>query len=516
MNDLIQNLENNDNKNKNNNSNKISISFDSFYKRNLVFKYFDLNLDSIINDKNMMKTLITKIDNNEIFIYDSYICDLLLSKIKETLKYFNSIVEQKGNISKKKIIGKLYESINNKYAKYFLLGEMIAIVSKCELNKIVINAIEINNKKKEINNDENDVNYDENVLNIFNKYLSRNEQNKEYKKLYEEILPKKIKECFQIKDSEGNLSNIFKNEIHPNTLFNSMQYHNKIHFYNMDIENENEIFPDFNSLNPLNNNFKYYISPYILEKWKYKASHENKINPIKEEKEAEMYKLNKKYERIEEAQKLNLFNNIISKINQNEINSALKNCEYFLERFKEKTSVLYPLIYLCLAFIYNKQSNHELSEVYFNKCSLYINGFFPNKNNFLFFELEYKHLLMLLNNKQDIILENVENIVSIIEHCEKMWKKFYGESENIELKMDKIIFDIYFRINEKDKNNENFLNNLYYNNIRPIIGEFEERLKERKDIFKLCVTLFIEFFKKCPSCNLTIFNDLIRYYNSLQ
>ena len=516
LNDLIQNLENNDNKNKNNNSNKISISFDSFYKRNLEFKYLDLNLDSIINDKNMMKTLITKIDNNEIFIYDSYICDLLLSKIKETLKYFNSIVEQKGNISKKKIIGKLYESINNKYAKYFLLCEMIANVSKYELDKIVINAIEINNKKKEINKEEIDVNYDEYVINIFNKYLSRNGQNNEYKKLYEEILPKKIKEFFQIKDSEGNLANIFKNEIHPNTLFNSMKYHNKISFYNIDIENENEIFPDFNSLNPLNNNFKYYISPYILEKWKSKASHEDKINSNKEEKEVEIYKLNKKYEKIEEAQKLNLFNIIISKINQNEINSALKNCEYFLERFKEKTSVLFPLIYLCIAFIYNKQSNHELSESYFNKCSLYINSFFPNKNNFLFFELEPKQLLLLLNNKQDIILENVENIMNIFEHCEKLWKKFYGESENIELKMDKIIFDIYFRINEEDKNNENFLNNLYYNNIRPIIGEFEERLKERKDIFKLCVTLFIEFFKKCPSCNLSIFNDLIRYYNSFQ
>ena len=194
----------------------------------------------------------------------------------------------------------------------------------------------------------------------------------------------------------------------------------------------------------------------------------------------------------------------------------MKNCEYFLERFKEKTSVLFPLIYLCIAFIYNKQSNHELSEEYFNKCSLYINCFFPNKNNFLFFELEHKQLLLLLNNKQDIILENVENIMNIFEHCKKLWKKFYGESENIELKMDKIIFDIYFRISEEDKNNENFLDNLYYNNIRPIIGEFEGKLKERKDIFKLCVTVFIEFFKKCPSCNLSIFNDLIRYYNSFQ
>ena len=526
LNDLIQNLENVDNKNKNNKSNKMAIPFDSFFKRNLDINYLDFNIDSIINDKNMMKMLISKIDNNEIFIYDSYICDLLLSKIKETLKSFNSIVEQKGNTSKNRIIGKIYESINNKYAKYFLLCEMISIISKYELSKIVINAIEINNKKKEINKDESDVNYDEYVFKIFNKYLSRNEKNDEYKRLYEEILPKKIKEYFQIKDSEGSLSNIFKNEIHPNTLFNSMQYHNKIYFYNIDIEND--IFPDFNSLNPLNNNFKFYISPYILEKWKCKASLEkgkspcynemnkNEINSIEKDKEEEMLRLNKKYEKSEEAEMLNLFHIILSKINQNEVNLALKICEYFLEKFKRKTSVLYPLVYLCISFIYSKVSNHELSEEYFKKYSQYINTFFPKKNNFLFFELEYKHLSMLLNNKEEVILENVENIMNIFENCGKLWKKFYGESENIELKMDKIIFEIYFRINEADRNNENFLNNLYYNNIRLLIGEFEDKLKERKDIFKLCVKLFIEFFKKCPSYNLSIFNDLINYYNSFQ
>ena len=81
MNDLIQNLENVDNKNKNKNSNKMSIPFDSFFKRNLDINYLDFNIDLIINDKNMMKMIISKIDNNEIFIYDSYICDLLLSKI---------------------------------------------------------------------------------------------------------------------------------------------------------------------------------------------------------------------------------------------------------------------------------------------------------------------------------------------------------------------------------------------------------------------------------------------------
>jgi hypothetical protein len=210
LNDLIQTLEKG-NKSENNyiyeNDNKISIPINSFYKNEISFDFLDTNFDFIINDKNknIMTNLINKIDNNEIFIYDSSICDLLITKIKESLNNMNSLLDPKGIISKNKILGKIYELSNNKYVKYFLLCEMISIISKKELSKIIINAIEVYNKKKEINKNEKNVNYDEHVYNIYNKYLSRNENNKEYKELYENILPKKIKELFNIKDNEGSI-----------------------------------------------------------------------------------------------------------------------------------------------------------------------------------------------------------------------------------------------------------------------------------------------------------------------
>ena len=519
LNDIMQNLEIMNKYENNRDNNKISIPFNIFYKRNIEFNYLDLNIDC---EKDMFKKLVSKIDNNEIFIYDSYICDLLLTKIKENIKCLNSILEKKkGEITKNKIIGKIYESINNKNSKYFLLCEMISIISKYEISEHVINAIEVYYKKREINKDEKPVNYDEYIINIFNKYLSRNEQNYEYKTLYNEILPKKLKEYFQLKESEGSLINIIKNEIHPNTLFNSMQYYNKIYFYNINIEKE--FYPNFNSLNPFDNNtFKFYVSPCIIQKWKLKAlnvslsSNKNSINQIDIEKEKEIYIQYKRFEKLNEAQKFNLFQNIISNINQNEICVSLKNCEYFLEKYKGENLFLHSLIYLCLSFIYSKILNYELSEKYYNKSSLYIKYLFPNQNNFLFFDLEYKHILILLNNKEDIILENVENIINLFEKCEKMWNKFYGKSENMEFKIDEIIFRIYFEIDNDEKNNECFLNDLYYNNIKPLIEEFEDKLKKRKPIINSYVKLFIKFFKICPGCNISIFNDLIRYYKSFE
>ena len=528
LNDLIQTLEKG-NKSENNyiyeNDNKISIPINSFYKNEISFDFLDTNFDFIINDKNknIMKNLINKIDNNEIFIYDSSICDLLITKIKESLNNMNSLLDPKGIISKNKILGKIYELSNNKYVKYFLLCEMISIISKKELSKIIINAIEVYNKKKEINKNEKNVNYDEYIYNIYNKYLSRNENNKEYRELYENILPKKIKEFFNIKDNEGSLINIIKNEIHPNTLFNSMQYHNKILFYNINIENE--AFPNFNLINPLNNQYKYYISPYLSEKWKFKASKNSDISnnnngninvddncEIKKEKEK--LKQIKMPEKFEKSQMFNLFNVIISNINQNELNLALKNCDYFIEKYKTSISFIHSLIYLCISFIYNRSSNFELSENYFNKSSIYLNWLFPNNNNFLFFEFEYKHLSILLNNEENIIIKNMENIETIFETCDKMWNKFYFNSDNNELKMDNIIFKIYFKINCEKKNDVKYLDNVYYNNIRPLIKESEIKLKKRKHLINLFIKLLIEFFNNCPGCHITILNDLIRCFST--
>ena len=511
----------------------------------------------------------------------------MLKKIKNNIQNERSSItnEIEGTISKNKILGKLYESLNNKYIKYFLLCEMIAIISKKELSKLIITSIEIFYKKKEINPNEPMIDFDEYIYNIFNKYLTRNENNKEYINLYENILPKEIKKIFDIKDSEGSLINLIKQNIHPYTLFNSMEYHNKI-YININLDN-NEFF-NYNLLKPFDKNINHQISPYILEKWKFKASINNKninnetdinsnynnntnitTNPINEsfdsngnysrdisntslscivfdknnkfrvsiipknnesiintnnfnnnlfygliKKEKNIYEEYKIYEKTEEMQKINLFQNIILNINQDEINSAIKNCEYFLQKYQNSTLFLHPLIYLCLAFIHNKINGFDCAQKYIKKSLKYLTWLFPSQNCFLFYEIEFKYLLIILNNEENVIRNNIDNITNIFNQCNNLWNKYYNDKNNCELKIYEIIFKIYYKITDNERNDGNFLNDLFYNNIKPLMNEMEQKnelLKENKNKNLDCYwKLFIEFFKNCPGCGIMVFNDLIR------
>jgi len=565
--------------NLNKNTFKLSIPFNSFFNVNLNFNFMNFSFDCI--DQSNIKELLYKIDNNLLFIYDSNILYLLLKKIKNHIEFEKFSItkdEIEGKITKCKILGKIYESLNNKYIKYFILCEMIAMISKKELSKLIITSIEIYNKKKEINQNEPMIDFDEYIYEIFNKYLSRNENNKEYINLYENILPKEIKKIFEIKDSEGSLINAIKQNIHPYTLFNSMQYHNKIYIH---INLDNNDFFNYNLLKPFDKNSNHYISPYILEKWKYKSSLNNKnngnmnmnneidlkinnnynsnnTNPINEsfdsngnysrdmsntslsciifdknnkfrvslisksnepiinnnicyglfKKEKNIYEEYKIYEKTEEIQKINLFQNIILNINQNEINSAMKNCEYFLQKYQNSTLFLHPLIYLCLAFIHNKIDGLDSAQQYIKKSLKYLTWLFPSQNCFLFYEIEFKYLLIILNNEENIIRNNIENITNIFIQCNNLWNKYYNDKKNCELKLYEIIFKIYFKITDNERNDGNFLNDLFYNNIKPLMNELEQK---NKDMNLDCYwKLFIEFFKNCPGCGIMVFNDLIR------
>ena len=79
--------------------------------------------------------------------------------------------------------------------------------------------------------------------------------------------------------------------------------------------------------------------------------------------------------------------------------------------------------------------------------------------------------------------------------------------------MYEIIFKIYYKITGTETYDSNFLNDLFYNNIKPLMNELElkkdwkERKEKNCDIFW---KLFIEFFKNCPGCGIMVFNDLIR------
>ena len=567
---------------------KLSIPFNNFFNMNLSFYFMDFNFNFICSDKSCIKELFYKIDNNLLFIYDSNLLNLLLKKIKNSIQFEASNLTSgiQGKITKNKILGKIYESLKNKYTKYFIICEMIAIISKKELSKIIITSIEIYNKKKEINKNEPMINFDEYIYDLFNKYLTRNENNQEYKNLYENIIPKEIKKIFEIKDSEGSLINIIKQNIHPYTLFNSIQYHNKI-YISINIDN-NDYF-NFNSIKPFDKNMNYvYISPYILEKWKFKASLNNRkekfdnidigginlinninninnTNPINEsfesninysrdmsntslscivmdknnqlrvslisknndengiinnnlfsgliKKEKNIYTEYKQFEKTEEMQKINLFQNIIININQNELNSVIKNCEYFLQKYTNSTLFLHPLIYLCLAYINNKINGLDTAQKFIKKSLKYLTWLFPYRNCFLFYEIEYKYLMIILNNEENIILNNIDNITNIFEQCNNLWKKYYV-GENPELKIYEIIFKIYYKITGAETYDSNFLNDLFYNNIKPLMNvlelkkkDWKERKEKNCDIFW---KLFIEFFKNCPGCGIMVFNDLIR------
>ena len=569
-----------------NKNGKLSIPFNKFFNENLLFNFMNFNFNFLSNNKSNIKELMYMIDNNLIFIYDSNILYLLLKKIKNSIHseipYLET--EKEGKISKPKILGKIYDS-NNKCAKYFLLCEMVAIISKKELSKLIITSIEIFNKKKELNPNEPTINFDEYVYNIFNKYLSRNESNKEYINLYDNILIKEIKNQFGIKDTEGSLINIIKKNVHPHTLFNSMQYHTKI-YINNNIDNNN--FFNYKLLKPFDKDCIIYISPFILEKWKYKASlnkncennyknhnnnieisldnntNINNINPINEsfdsngnysrdmsntslscivfdknnkfrlslisksndtnnnslctsliKNEKKIYEDYKLYEKAEDMQKLNLFQNIILNINQDDVNSALKNCQYFLQKYQNSTLFLHPLIYLCLAYIYNKKDGFDSAQKYIKKSLKYLTWLFPYQNCFLFYEIEYKYLLIILNNEENIIKNNLENIENIFAQCFNLWKKYYENQYNTELKMVEIVFRIYFKITDEEKNDGNYLNDLFYSNIKPLMNEIENNkelfLKEKKEKnLDNYWKLFLEFFKNCPGCGIMVFNDLIR------
>ena len=119
---------------------KLSIPFNSFFNVNLSFNFMDFNFNFLGNDKSGIKELLYKIDNNLIFIYDSNILNLLLKKLKDNIHYETSAIsnEIEGKITKNKILGKIYESLNNKNVKYFILSEMIAIISKKNYQNLLL------------------------------------------------------------------------------------------------------------------------------------------------------------------------------------------------------------------------------------------------------------------------------------------------------------------------------------------------------------------------------------------
>ena len=228
-------------------------------------------------------------------------------------------------------------------------------------------------------------------------------------------------------------------------------------------------------------------------------------------KEIKIYEEYKLYEKTEDIQKINLFQNIIININQKEFNSAMKNCEYFLQKYQNSNLFLHPLIYLFIAIINNKIDGFDSAQKYIKKSMKYLTWLFPYQNCFLFYEIEYEYLLIILNNEENIIKNNIENIANIFAQCENLWKKYCENQKNSELKINEIIFKIYFKTTEQDKNNCKYLNDLFYANIKPLMNELEWKKENNKAKHEINLDnywkIFFEFFKNCPGSGMMIFKD---------
>ena len=602
-NDCINNNNNNDSTDDSksgNNTNNSEISTVSINKRipipSDIFFNININYDEILikddNDEMTVEKLLYKIDNNLIFILDSSILNFVLKKIK--------IKINSEKIKKNAILGKIFENTKNISVRNFILCEMIAIICKKELSEIIINSIQYSNVQNKLKNENNENNFDEKIIKVFNKFLSRNKNNKDYKNLYENILAKEIKKLFLFDNNEiteGQIINLINKNVHPFTLYNSMQYHTKI-YMNYDIDN----FFNYKAIEPFQTNSISYISPTVLEKWKYKASLINNINnnsfdntnsnsnininiknPENKNKNNEkisesidiqndysidgtsnlssidfknnkneiclinnknalitknninnkrnsIYLEYKQFDKNEEIQRISIFQKILFNLNQKDINLSINNCEYFLHKYKHNNLFLHPLIYLSLSILYNKKNEFENAKNSIRNALKYLTWLYPYKNNYLFYEIEYKYLLIVLNSDEEIIRNNIESINRIFAQCENLYNKYFNGKSNPQLKIQKCIFKLYYEFSENLPNISNILEDLYYENINPIMKEIEknflrevdykeneenEEKKEKMKIFyermKIYWKFFVDVFKQFKGCSNLLFNDLLQF-----
>ena len=168
-----------------------------------------------------------------------------------------------------------------------------------------------------------------------------------------------------------------------------------------------------------------------------------------------------------------LFNVIISNINQNELNLALKNCDYFIEKYKTSISFIHSLIYLCISFIYNKSSNFELSENYFNKSSIYLNWLFPKGNCSVVLDVYYSFLSVFVEiclDDEGFAYENRQIIEESLDECDKLWEEFKIPDKHLgdHIALIRIYFKLKYNLNSEEKTNTSKLS-YYLNTIYKII-----------------------------------------------
>lgn len=400
----------------------------SFSKSNQVFSITQqLNLQSqslsfLPSGNDKIQSIVNRIENYELYIYDSYI-------IKKLIKV-NSLTKED--------FGTIYSSLNNDCLKGRILIEMIAFCSKQKLSHL-------------IQQKQNEERIEMLITEVFNSFLGNNSDSID---LYGKILPGELNDIFKIKV----LLDIKQRISFPN-LFVVMEYKNRIYFNdNLDI--------NFSNPSPFVDQDIKYISPYLLLKWSRYTSELNHakaasfqtmtnikrmpINPqLSSERLSQDYKEMKLYKEMEsmtDETRIELVMEIYQLIYHKKYELSLKLCDYYVQKFTDSI-FLNPIVYLILLEIYNQTIGIDLAKLFFDKCSLILNWLYPNNSCHLIVDVYYTYSLMLMKQSENYINSNMKYISDIIIRSKDLAEVFYNSSNEkfIKINLQYHLFNYLYR-----------------------------------------------------------------------
>ena len=485
------------------------------------------NTSSSISSKDISPAL-NEIELNKIYFYDPYILKQFLIK---------------HNLSSKHL-GLLYININDKKIKTMFLSEMIARISAKFLSSSIIKSLEIVLKEKELNGDyvatsNNPHSIEYCVLDIFNTFLSVNKNNLYFNELYMKVLPVYLKEHFDL-DEQISLKDLHNYVSEQNTsnlpyLFALMQYHTKIYFNsNLTLKFNSSNYPLFES-----SDIKY-ISPTNINKWHNKANEFitnlscNQSNKEREEginrqtltttnikRIKHFTHITNDYNKIiqnfkefdisNNQNRIYLLNSIYTYITHKQFYLALKLCDFYLQKYND-TLFLNPIIYINLSEIYY-EINDDISyaKLFFNKAETVLNWLFPDNNCHFIFELNYRYLLILLKQNDNVIKSNESEIQGQMIKCEQL-SEIYFNKIHYKLKIQKLLYIVnYIWKDEEDKREESEIRRMF-DEIKQCLNEMvnENGINKNECGDWLYWNLFIDIFKGIKNTPNEIITEMIQ------
>lgn len=479
-----------------------------------------------IKDTNRINSLIAMLNQNEVFIYDSFL-------FKQFKKEYN--------ITNKEV-GQLFTQSNNCQIQAQLLTEIIGLLSKKFLKLSIIKSLEIVLKEKEINKNyfvhsshQHSIEYC--IVDVFNSFLGNNFASKE---LYNKVLPRYLKEKYDI---DIVLIKKLKQKICCPNLFIIMEYHSKIYF------NENREI-NFKEQFPFQPNHIKYISPYFINKVHLKAanilstitlfnnddfdinsssflsdsslsqkhSRNKSHSPISttnakrlannfEIKQSQQLEqaiiLNlKRYEELNDNTRINLVKEIYLFMCEKNYSYSLKLCDYYIQKFSD-TVFLNSFVYLFLAEIYNETNGIEYSKLFIEKTKDLMNWLYPDNNCFFIADCYYTFSLIFLKQNDSYIKEHVHEINEYLNKSNELSQKYYKskDEKSIKIRLQMIIFKLSYL-------NSNELLIKDYQMIIHYLDYFHSNQKYTTEIAYL--DLFIDLFRNSTVQDEAIIKNLLQ------